>query len=180
MENTENYGKFESADALLSAYNALETEFTKRCQLIKQLQAELEAVRSREEVQPIDDGGASVAEETASAQADGVSGEEACKTAQETASDIAAVVAVTQDPPARSLSDDDIINAIAADAARFAALLSDMPQIMDACIARYKERLIGLADVSPVLCGRAVLTPVKKPRTLADAKRLADELLGGN
>ncbi len=35
------FGKFGSAEELLSAYNALEREFTKRCQQIKLLQAEL-------------------------------------------------------------------------------------------------------------------------------------------
>ena len=39
-ENTSaSYGKFKSADALLSAYNSLQAEFTKRCQRIKELEA---------------------------------------------------------------------------------------------------------------------------------------------
>ena len=33
-----SFGKFKSADALLSAYNSLQTEFTKRCQRIKELE----------------------------------------------------------------------------------------------------------------------------------------------
>ncbi len=177
MENIENYGKFESADALLSAYNALETEFTKRCQLIKQLQAELETLRTHCDAQPIDDGGADIDVCAANAQADGVSGAESRPAEQEAASEV--IAQVRSGDCDTALSDDDILNAIVADAARFAALLTDIPQIMDACVARYKEKLIGFADASPVLCGRAVLTPAKKPRTLADAKRLADELLSG-
>ncbi len=39
-ENTAaSYGKFKSAEALLSAYNSLQAEFTKRCQRIKELEA---------------------------------------------------------------------------------------------------------------------------------------------
>lgn len=41
---TVSYGKFKDASALLNAYNALEAEFTKRCQKIKELEAKLTAV----------------------------------------------------------------------------------------------------------------------------------------
>lgn len=34
-----SYGKFKDADALFKAYNALHSEFTKRCQRIKQLES---------------------------------------------------------------------------------------------------------------------------------------------
>ncbi len=34
-----SYGKFKDADALYKAYNALHSEFTKRCQRIKQLES---------------------------------------------------------------------------------------------------------------------------------------------
>ena len=43
-EQTVSYGKFKDATALLNAYNALESEFTKRCQRIKELEAGLKAV----------------------------------------------------------------------------------------------------------------------------------------
>ena len=179
MEQPEDYGKFKSADELMSAYNALEAEFTKRSQLIKQLQAELDELRAAPP-RPIDDGtdgdvcerGAQAEEsitENAAEQADGVTAVEA--TAER-------VVEPMPVAPAPSLSDSDIVDAIAADAARFAVLLAGIPQIMDACVAKYKQKLIGLADASPVISGRAVLTPPKRPRTLADAKRLADEMLG--
>lgn len=38
-EGRASYGKFKSAEALLSAYNSLQAEFTKRCQRIKELEA---------------------------------------------------------------------------------------------------------------------------------------------
>ena len=38
-EGSISYGKFKSAEALLSAYNSLQAEFTKRCQRIKELEA---------------------------------------------------------------------------------------------------------------------------------------------
>lgn len=37
-EGQTSYGKFKSAEALLSAYNSLQAEFTKRCQRIKELE----------------------------------------------------------------------------------------------------------------------------------------------
>ncbi len=44
-ENTAvSYGKFKDANALLSAYNALQAEFTKRCQRVKELEAQVSAV----------------------------------------------------------------------------------------------------------------------------------------
>ena len=39
-EKTVSLGKFKDAEALLSAYNSLQSEFTKRCQRIKELEAE--------------------------------------------------------------------------------------------------------------------------------------------
>ena len=44
-EGLASFGKFKSAEALLSAYNSLQAEFTKRCQRIK----ELESAANKEE-----------------------------------------------------------------------------------------------------------------------------------
>ena len=42
-KNTENsYGKFKTADELLKAYNALESEFTKRSQKLKEYEKKSE------------------------------------------------------------------------------------------------------------------------------------------
>lgn len=41
-------GKFKDASALLTAYNALQSEFTKRCQKIKQLESQLETNKQAE------------------------------------------------------------------------------------------------------------------------------------
>ena len=38
-EKTVSFGKFKDAEALLAAYNSLQSEFTKRCQRIKELEA---------------------------------------------------------------------------------------------------------------------------------------------
>ncbi len=38
-ESSVSYGKFKSVEALLSAYNSLQAEFTKRCQRIKELES---------------------------------------------------------------------------------------------------------------------------------------------
>lgn len=42
-ETTVSFGKFKDAAALFSAYNSLQSEFTKRCQRIKELEAEVSA-----------------------------------------------------------------------------------------------------------------------------------------
>lgn len=43
-----SYGKFKSAEALLSAYNSLQAEFTKRCQRLKELETAAGAADTRE------------------------------------------------------------------------------------------------------------------------------------
>lgn len=48
-EETASYGKFKSSDELLNAYNALEAEFTRRSQRIKELEGKLESGRITEE-----------------------------------------------------------------------------------------------------------------------------------
>lgn len=48
-EETASYGKFKSSDELLNAYNALEAEFTRRSQRIKELEGKLESGRIAEE-----------------------------------------------------------------------------------------------------------------------------------
>ncbi len=48
-----SYGKFKSADALLSAYNSLQAEFTKRCQRIKELENTVNKANTlTEEIKP--------------------------------------------------------------------------------------------------------------------------------
>jgi len=42
-ENGVSLGKFKSVDSLLDAYNSLQSEFTKRCQKIKELEGRLSA-----------------------------------------------------------------------------------------------------------------------------------------
>ena len=51
VDNKDSYGKFNSADALLSAYNNLEAQFTKRSQELKKLQKEYDQLKS-EQAQP--------------------------------------------------------------------------------------------------------------------------------
>ena len=41
-------GKFKDAEALLNAYNSLQSEFTKRCQRVKELEAKISAVDKEE------------------------------------------------------------------------------------------------------------------------------------
>ena len=45
----ENFGKFSTGEELLSAYNSLESEFTRRCQKLKELERENEKLKSTEQ-----------------------------------------------------------------------------------------------------------------------------------
>ncbi len=136
-----HFGKFDSAAALLDAYNALEAEFTKRCQLVSKLQTELDSLRAQasEPTAPESDCA------PVRSSADGVSID-------------AIAVAVEKDP-------------------EFALVLADIPEVCDACITKYKQRLLAFPAVSPH--GSPVLAPTKKPRSLKDAKILVDEMIGG-
>lgn len=49
-----SFGKFKDANALLSAYNSLQAEFTKRCQRIKELEGELLSVDKATPTESID------------------------------------------------------------------------------------------------------------------------------
>lgn len=155
-------GKFNTADDLLKAYNALESEFTKRCQLVKELQTELETLRAQantvEQVEPTDG-------QTAGEAADNISAADESLPAGETAE--------------KTFDGNGVLDEVARNAAVYAELLSVVPEIMDACIARYKQRLIEAPCVgSP--SGMAVIMPAKRPKTLTEAKRLADSILAGN
>ena len=46
------YGKFKSADKLLEAYNNLQSEFTKKCQQLSQMQKDKMAQEGKETAQP--------------------------------------------------------------------------------------------------------------------------------
>lgn len=183
---TSKIGKFDTAAELLAAYNALEREFTKRCQLIKQLQAahgvsvaQAEIGTSENTSEPCD-GDAQVEAESVVPRSCGdrsddeksqsdfaVQAESANATVAEERSPMPAVISITADA---------VLNEIAEHACEYAEALCAVPEIMDACIASYKRRLMGMCAV-PSPSGTAVITPAKRPKSLADAKRLADALL---
>lgn len=171
-----NMGKFKSAEELLSAYNALEREFTKRCQLISELQASLASSKS---VQA--DG------KTDSAQSDKecAPSETADKSTQADAQAQEIVKSEKASLDAQSEIAKFAENRKAAatehiDALSYAALhaeeLSEVPEVMEACIERYKRKIIAAGSV-PSPEGMAVIVPAKRPKTLADAKLLADSML---
>ena len=47
-----SFGKFKDVQALYSAYGALESEFTKRCQKIKELESVIETFKDKEAASP--------------------------------------------------------------------------------------------------------------------------------
>ena len=164
-------GKFGSTEELLSAYNALQSEFTKRCQLVKELQARLDATGAQAEDN---------AAPRSSAQcggADGTIAERGEQALAEVSAD--AERAVMTDGADEADDDEARIAEALAKAAECAAALAGLQPVMDECLARYKKKLLGLGTLG-MPCGTAVITPARRPRTLSDAKRLADEMLKYN
>lgn len=154
MKDEIEQSKFNDDKELLAAYNALEREFTKRCQLIKELQAKLDAVTAQAPPQelPVDDAG----------DAEGSAG--------------AVQTPFDAPPPPQPPTERDVLEYVAERAGELAELLSQIPEIADACIARYKQRILGCRTASSPR-GAAVITPARRPKTLDEAKRLVDELL---
>lgn len=159
-ENTQaqsSFGKFKTAEELLAAYNALQAEFTKRCQQLSELQTELQTVKNVQ----AQDTPQSPTEQTIN-QARDSQVTPPCEISHEAKSEI---------------SHEQILAEILANIDGYAAALCAIPQIMDACIASYKQRLLEQKYV-PSPSGFAVISPARRPKTLYDAKILADRLLG--
>ncbi len=194
-------GKFESVEQLLAAYNALEAEFTKRCQLVRELQAALSERAAQAEdaeksggtarynaadtPQAVDSAGARADGQSADAAAcDGAARETAQPCTERCNSDACATAARGCAEHAEN-AERAVIDAgaalayVAQNIAELAESLCELPELADACIARYKRRLMD-ARLVAVPRGAAVITPAKRPRTLDDAKRIADALLAGD
>lgn len=116
---TVSYGKFKDADALYKAYNALESEFTKRCQKIKELEGKIERVDKQEE-----------------RSLDGIS-QESVPTEKE--------ISVEEE---------------------------------NEVIQKYLKALISSKPKAVMIKGgESVVTPVKRPKTIAEAGNLAKEII---
>lgn len=224
--------KFKSTEELSSAYAALEREFTKRCQLIKELQAKLDRLvasdAERHDSSVADPAASSVTfaespepERTADAESkaaeidtntpcdteppapaentdllaaeviDAVSKPDAgiAVSATMRTENVPTAESAATTPPAavvppiadvgaeNAASAADIIGEVTERADELSDALSLIPEVMEACIARYKKRLMGAGISTPAVRGAAVVAPVKRPKTLSDAKRIADELM---
>lgn len=208
-ENAGEYGKFKTAGDLLAAYNALESEFTKKCQSLKRLQAQLELFNAQAEADkptgdlpsppPNNDAERDCAPPIATAVAPPPAENYARATEtsdpndpfddtdapQNKTSELASGIAQCGACAIADGEDDAqsaarlALETVVQNAAEFAETLAALPEIMDACVARYKQKLLGgrAHCVSPA--GMAVIAPVKRPRTLYEAKLLADEFLSG-
>lgn len=166
---SEELGKFGTVAELYAAYNELEREFTKRCQLIKQLQAQLSDSSAQAQAEQKSEQDAPTVD---ARQIDAPVGEPVdapAETATDTVGEERIAATVTFDR-------DAVIREIAANAEMYAESLAELSAVMDACLSRYKQKLISF-DISAPPSGLAVIVPKKRPRSLADAKRLADEML---
>ncbi len=175
-EEVKTYGKFKSAEELLAAYNALEREFTKRCQLIKTLKTAGEHACAQEDTAEV---GTSAQTPQPCEKAAKARAEEGAENSDKAEEQITQVLAST-DEKARTEKREpaplEIAAYVAANAEACAELIAEIPQVTDACIAKYKQKLIGM-HCMPALRGAAVMTPIRRPKTLEEAKALADEML---
>lgn len=180
-------GKFDSVADLLSAYNALETALSEREKQISELRSALAAAQSSGQSDVAPPAPEPVPEPSPT---DAPPCEQASNTApvaQDTkdpaapdaaAADKTVCVAVTQTAHAPEDRAAAVLGFVAQNIAELAESLCELPELMDACIARYKQRLLD-GRLAAVPRGAAVLTPAKRPKTLTDAKRVADALLAG-
>ncbi|MCH5158929.1 MAG: hypothetical protein J1F33_07025 [Clostridiales bacterium] len=170
-EGEVNLGKFGSAEELLSAYNALEREFTKRCQLISKLQA---ALSSRNGAQ----------EKAVEGKGDGRLTALNSQTAEKSEAADGQINSAIKNERIKTDARTEIDGFIAdraqkcdfSYAASHAEELSAVPEVMAACIEKYKRKILTTGGV-PSPEGMAVIVPAKRPKTLADAKLLADSML---
>lgn len=180
-------GKFNTAQDLLAAYNALESEFTKRCQLLKQLQARLDeqSAQAEEESETSE----TLADELDMPIADSVAPVEECvavveaKPSETAACETSEEAADPQNPTERGenieaeITAARVLDEVARNAVCYAEALSAIPEVMAACIASYKQKLLDGGRYCASPGGMAVIIPAKRPRTLAEAKLLADKML---
>lgn len=161
------YGKFKDADSLLAAYRALESEFTKRSQRLKALERDLAA---REQVggQAVDADKAADEPTVPSASPETEAGKE--PTGEQSVSPAEQQVAQLSAPP----EDEETLRE-----RFFELLLAD-----EAACARVIEQYLtdlSLRPSPPVLSGtgKTTLSPVNKPKTLEECRRLAELYFNG-
>lgn len=233
MKKEKILNKFNSTEELSTAYAELEREFTKRCQLVAELQAKLGELERKH----ANDGDSSAVEqfdgqaetnEGVVVQCDSVQNclpsndelssekggtlDEFCEnspvndepqeqilvggadgkevvepvgivsivtpiSAVATTEKEVCVVPAEKESGEKAVCDNEtFLSKIVERAGEIADELSLIPEVMEACLTRYKRGLMGMGMSSP-LRGNAVITPVMRPKTLSEAKRLADELL---
>lgn len=87
-------------------------------------------------------------------------------------SDDGAAVGAPAAIPAERISDEQIVRALGDEDVRERLIFGNL-SLMNAVIERYLDELAGGKSV-PVVRGYASLCPVRKPKTLEEAKRIVD------
>lgn len=202
-ESSPSFGKFDSLQALLNAYNNLEAQFTKRSQELKSLERENESLK-REQAELTRAESQTVQDETGSAAGERTNNCASLGKAQE--GDIAAEVKVfLQNNPEAAEYAEELVsyaecltpNAGFLDRAYVKllknALKREREKITDdfiyssACAApNVKEKIIRdyLSNLSSKTCaklicadGESLITPPEKPKTLEEAGYMATSFL---
>lgn len=188
-------GKFKDVESLKKAYGSLESEFTKRCQKIKELEQEIESYKKaetspkKEECAPSDTGPSA----DGNAQCGSTKGDDVVKFLQQfpdalkdlgdlegylspqkdyRVGDVErAYVALLMDRAKKSQSD-------LKNEEYLYGLIKDTP-VKDRLIKEYISAVKSTAPDSVLIggTGSIALTPPMRPKTLAEAKALAEKII---
>ena len=171
-----DFGKFSSKDELLSAYTSLESEFTRRCQKLKELERENEKLRSIEQPEK--------ALETEVLRR-GKAFKESYPETQEILSSLYEIAAKSGDE-AEGFLERAYVSYLTGELEKQKNYYSSDGYILERAGASQavkdgiiREYLVGVNDSKPTVGlftgnGESVIAPPSKPKTLSEATRIAN------
>ncbi len=174
--NRDNFGKFSSSDELLSAYNSLEAEFTRRCQKLKELERENQKLKTQE--QPLTDSKVKVFER-------GKAFKDSYPEAQQILPSLYEIAAKSGDE-ADGFLERAYVNYLKGELEKQKTYYSSDGYILEKAGESQKvkdgiirEYLVGVNDSKPTVGrfkgnGESVIAPPSRPKTLSEASRIAE------
>ena len=174
-DKIESFGKFSSSSELLSAYNSLESEFTRRCQKLKELERENEKLRSVE--QSKQDSSEKVFER-------GKAFKDKYPEAQEILPSLYEIAAKSGDE-ADGFLERAYVNYLKGEIENQKSYYSSNGYILESAGKNQaikdgiiREYLVGVKDSKPTVGlfkgnGESVIAPPSKPKTLSEASKIA-------
>lgn len=163
-------GKFKSTKALYDAYNSLQSEFTRRCQKIKELERENERLSMEKttafQESSLGENGEKIATKTNFSQS---------KECVELASDTPLQVNCKEEELSKSSQESDLKN-LSIDELK--GIISQNEEVKNWIIHGYLKNLESSKPTAKLMTGngQSVVSPPLKPVTLVDAGKLARQI----